>query len=105
MPEPYLIQVASEPHKVSPKIWTQWYLEEHLRDMVYFGVAQRASFYRGTSDLITNGDTPKDGSEGRSFLAMFQTPRKHGLRYPAFKEKVRQTTGLFDGRRGREVGE
>lgn len=73
--------------------------------MVYFGVAVNGSFYRAASPVYTHLDPPKDGNDQREFVVVFQTSREKALRYPAFKEKVRQTTELWGGKRGREVGE
>lgn len=105
MPCPYLIQVFSQPHEVSPEIWIQWYLEEHIRDMVYFGVAKKAAFYRASSDVLEHLVPPNDGNNGRSFLTLFHTDQKDALSCPEFREKVRQTTQRWGGKRGREVGE
>ncbi|KAK5687865.1 hypothetical protein LTR17_026696 [Elasticomyces elasticus] len=86
-------------------MWIQWYLEEHIRDMVYFGVAKKAAFYRASCDVLEHLVPPNDGNNGRPFLTLFQTDRKDALSYPEFREKVRQTTQLWGGKRGREVGE
>lgn len=105
MPHPYLLQVFSQPHKVSPELWIQWYLEEHIRDMVHFGVVKTAAFYRASGITHIHLDEAKDGNEYKEFLAMFQTDRKKALTNPPFREKVRQTTALWGGKRGREVGQ
>lgn len=104
MPYPYILQVFSQPSAVSDEIWTQWYLEEHIRDMVYFGVIKTASFYHAIGSPLTCNDPPSHESDDTSFLAHFQTEGPKPLSNPNFKEKVRQTTELFDGKRGREVG-
>lgn len=55
MPNPFLLTIHSHPTKVSAETWTQFSLEEHIRDIVFFGVAKNAAFYRASSDTFTSG--------------------------------------------------
>ena len=73
--------------------------------MVYFGAVKTASFYRASSPAMSFNSPPRHASDGRDFLAYFQTDRPKALSNPNFREKVRQTTELWEGKRGREVGE
>ena len=105
MPYPYILQVFSQPNAVSDDLWRQWYLEEHIRDMVYFGVVKTACFYHATSQTYSYNDPPVHQSDDTSFLAHFQVDSSKPLSNPIFKNKVRQTTELWGGKRGREVGQ
>lgn len=105
MPHPYILQVFSQPTAVSGELWTQWYLEEHIRDMVYFGVVKTASFYSLVGQPFACNSPPAHQSDNTSFLAHFQVEGPKPLSNPSFKEKVRQTTELWGGKRGREVGQ
>lgn len=105
MPHPYILQVFSQPTAVSDELWRQWYLEEHIRDMVYFGVVKTACFYHAIGQVFSYNDPPAHQSDDTSFLAHFQVDSSKPLSNPNFKEKVRQTTELWGGKRGREVGQ
>lgn len=93
MPRPYILEVQSQPIKVSEEIWEQWYTEEHIRDMVYHKVSRTGAFYRSSSEVIRSGATPKNGNEGTKFYALYQTDRKHG---PESEGRVRKNTKLWD---------
>ena len=108
MPADYLLQVHSHPVRVPITTWQQWYLEEHLRDMVYFKAAQTGAVYKAASNVIrttnpndtalsrTLSATPPDGNDFKSFLALYQTDHEHCLDYPEYKDHVRLTSQLWD---------
>ena len=98
MPRPYLLEVFSQPSQVSEDIWTKWYLEEHIRDMVYFKASRTGALYRSSSEIIQSGNVPTDGSENMKYLALYQTDRKHCLDFSEFKDHVRKKSKLWDER-------
>ena len=63
--------------------------------MVYFKVSRTGAFYRSSSEVTYSGDTPKDGSEERTFLALYQTDRSRCIQYPEFKDNVRRESELW----------
>ena len=107
MPRPYLLQVHSQPKHVPKETWTKWYLEEHIRDMVYFHAAQTAAFYRSSSESFTYLEPAEDGGDRMTFVALYQTDRKKCLQYPEFKDHVRQKSQLWNDESliGRDVGD
>ena len=96
MPRPYLLQVHSQPKSVSEDTWTQWYLEEHIRDMVYFKASRTGAFYRATSDVLTYLEPPNDGNDEKRFFAIYQLDRKGCLDTPEYKDNVRLRSALWD---------
>jgi hypothetical protein len=95
MPRPYLLSVHSQPTRLSNETWIKWYLEEHIRDMVYFGASKTGAFYQSSSDLFTSGSPPKDGSEEMKFLALYQTDRKGTNDSVEVRERVRKTSEMW----------
>lgn len=113
MPQQYLLHVHSHPVRVPLTTWTQWYTEEHLRDMVYFRAARTAAFYRATSSVLRSvglveedtaaltlaripSATSPDGNDFKDFLALYQTDRKHCLESAEYRENVRLGSELWD---------
>ena len=107
MPTPHLLRVGSRAVAVPEATWLQWYLEEHIRDMVHFRVSKTAAFYRSASEIFHSGaHMAEEDTDRMSFFALYQTERKRCLESPEFKDHVRQETGLWQpGLRGRDVGE
>ena len=97
MPTPYLLSVHShpKPSKLSTQTWIQWYLEEHIRDMVYFGASKTGAFYTAASEIFTSNSPPKDGSESMDFLTLYQTDRKAVTESVEVREKVRKTSSMW----------
>ena len=98
MPAHYALQVFSQPTQVSEDTWTQWYTEEHIRDMVYFGASKTGSSYIASSPALTTGEFPQDGNASKNFLALYQTDRKHCLDHAEYKDKVRLRSELWDAK-------
>lgn len=106
MPRPYTLQVSSRPVKVSEDVWTQWYTEEHIRDLVFSGASKTSAVYRATSGPITvnvtgdnSGKASENSSNDTTFLALYQSATKHVLeacRAPDLNCKVRIHSSLFD---------
>ena len=104
MPRPYALQVTSGPIKVSEEIWTQWYTEEHIRDVVYSGASRTSAVYSASSNTVTSANDqdgnitqPNDGAE-TNFLALYQSTTPHVLQnctLPDLKCKVRIHSSLF----------
>jgi hypothetical protein len=94
MPPQYLRQVPSQPTKVSEEVWKHFYLNQHLREMVYYGVAKTSALYQSTSDIIA-ADNSK-AVIGKPFVAMYQSNTPEITNTPAFHEKVRLSYHEWD---------
>jgi hypothetical protein len=89
MPPPYLRQVPSQPTEVSEEVWKHFYLNQHLREMVYYGVAKTSALYKSMSEpMASEDDRP---IIRKPFLAMYQSNTPDITKTPAFQKKVRLT--------------
>ncbi|KAK4500052.1 hypothetical protein PRZ48_008238 [Zasmidium cellare] len=86
---PYLLHVNSRPSKVSDDLWTQWYIEEHLPDLVSSKTSNRATFYKELPPLF---DGASDSQ--RNFLALYQTDFQECLKTENYAN-LRKTSELF----------
>ena len=95
MPEQYLLHIFSTPVKVSTETWSQWYTEEHIRDMVHFKASRTAAVYQATTNAVVSSagssQSPYDldNTGQSSFLALYQTDKAHCLDHPEYKDHVR----------------
>ncbi|TKA80860.1 hypothetical protein B0A55_02337 [Friedmanniomyces simplex] len=112
MPQKYLHQVHSHPIRVPLSTWEQWYTEEHLRDIVYHGIAKTAALYKASSNVVRSaaGDnedaslgltrvasaTMPDGNDFKQFLALYQADREHPCDSEDYEGNVRETSELWD---------
>ena len=86
----YLLHVNSGPKVVSNPLWKQWYIDEHLPDLVNAKSCSRASFWEEIgSPLNPNPDHP------RKFLALYQTDFEELLKSEEYKG-IRNTSELFE---------
>ena len=67
-PSQYLLHVNSGPTAVSNGLWKEWYIEEHLPDLLNAKSCNRATFYEEIG-------SPLDAhpSHPRKFLALYQS--------------------------------
>jgi hypothetical protein len=87
---PYLLHVNSRPTVVSNPLWKEWYIKEHLPDLVGAKSCDRATFYEEIPHpLNENPDHP------RKFLALYQTGFEELLKSDEYKG-IRKTSELFD---------
>ncbi len=98
--QPYLHHVHSQPIKISPEIWKQWYLEERSRDMVYFNVSSTAAFYEACSEVPAYLNPNPDGVDQMEFLAMYQMGRTIPRYMVEYQESVRTRSQLWEERLG-----
>lgn len=96
MPRPYTLCVHSNPTKLSPELWKQWVLEEHIRDMVWHNVAKTAAFYQSSSEIFTSKSPPSDGTEEMPFLAVYQTDRGDVSSGAGGSDKVRLKSEMWE---------
>lgn len=98
---PYLFHVNSCPKVVSDQLWRQWYVEEHLSDLVGAKSCDRATFYEEIpSPLNDKPDHPK------KFLALYQTGFEELLKSDEYKG-IRTTSELFEkeSARSKNIGD
>lgn len=87
---PYLLHVNSRPKIVSNPLWVEWYIDEHLPDLVNAKSCSRATFYEEVSwSLNPNPDHP------RKFLALYQTDFEELLKSNEY-QGIRSTSELFE---------
>ncbi|KAF2169027.1 hypothetical protein M409DRAFT_21038 [Zasmidium cellare ATCC 36951] len=86
---PYLLHVNSKPTKVSDDLWTQWYTEEHLPDLVSSKTSTRATFYKELPSLFGG-----ESKNPRNFLALYQTDFQECLKTENYTN-LRTTSELF----------
>lgn len=87
---PYLLHVNSRPTTVSNPLWKEWYIKEHLPDLVGAKSSTRATFYEEIpSPLNPNPDHP------RKFLALYQTDFEELLKSEEY-QGIRTTSELFE---------
>ncbi|KAK5175591.1 uncharacterized protein LTR77_000730 [Saxophila tyrrhenica] len=96
MPQPYLLHVHSQPTTIAPQVYHQWYLEEHIRDMVYFKVMKNSAIYQSTSDALLSSNSNAQKTDSMPFLALYQTARSNCLESAEFKNNVRVRSRLWD---------
>ena len=97
----YLLHVNSGPKVVSNALWKQWYIDEHLPDLVNAKSCSRASFWEEIeSPLNPNPDHP------RKFLALYQTDFEELLKSDEYKG-IRSTSELFEkeGAHSKNIGD
>ena len=92
-PSPYLLHVSSKPTQVSQKLWEQWYIDEHLPDLVNSKTAVRATFYKEIAEPTPACDHP------RKYLALYQTKFEECLKTKNYTE-LRKTSELFKAEGG-----
>lgn len=85
---PYLLHVNSKPTKVSNDLWSEWYIKEHLPDLVSSKTSNRATFYKELPPLL-GGEPP-----ARNFLALYQTDYEESLKTEHYTN-LRTTSELF----------
>lgn len=85
---PYLLYVNSKPTKVSDELWTKWYTEEHLPDLVSSKTSTRATFYKELPPILGGDPNP------RNFLALYQTDFEESLKTENYTN-LRTTSELF----------
>lgn len=96
---PYLLHVNSKPTKVSDDLWTKWYTEEHLPDLVSSKTSTRATFYRELPPILGGEPNP------RNFLALYQTDFEESLKTENYTN-LRTTSELFPKEGGtKHIGE
>lgn len=88
-PALYLLHVNSRPNHVSNKLWEEWYIAEHLPDLVNSKTSIRATFY----EEIPTPASPTL-SHPRKFLALYQTDFPESLETRNYKD-LRTTSELF----------
>lgn len=89
-PSPYLLHVNSRPTAVSNALWKQWYIEEHVPDLVNSGTSTRAAFYEEIGHpLGPNPDHP------RKWLALYQTDYQECLKTKNYEDGVRHSSELY----------
>lgn len=96
MPSPFALFVYSNPSKVSEDVWKEWYLKEHLRDMVYHKASRTGAFYQSSSHIITSREPPKDRSEDMKFLAIYQTAQAGTLKANWSNPLIRNTSKRWE---------
>jgi len=89
-PLPYLLHVNSRPTVVSSEVWRQWYVTEHLPDLVNSKTATRAAFY----EEIAMPAGP-ESDHPRKFLAIYQTDIEEALLSEQCRTGVHRTSELF----------
>jgi len=95
-PSPYLLRVNSGP-KISPDLWQQWYVDEHVPDLVFDGkVSTRAALYRATHNFTLGTKSPKADDE-KEFLALYQTDHAEVLEQEGYK-RLRTTSEMLPGK-------
>ena len=88
-PSTYLLHVNSRPKSVSNSLWVEWYVDEHLPDLVNAKSCDRATFYEEIgSPLNPDPDHP------RKYLALYQTEFEELLKSDEYKG-IRKTSELF----------
>jgi len=97
MPQPYALQVFSQPKAVDEKAWTQWYTEEHLRDIVHFKAAATAALYREIAEPAgaSEDEAQPFQGKGKTFYAFYQTEKPHPLTTLEFTTRVRTESELL----------
>ena len=96
----YLLHVNSKPTKVSNDLWAQWYVEEHLPDLVSSKTSTRATFYKELPPLFEGAS-----NSPRSFLALYQTDFQESLKTENYTN-LRTTSDFFPKEGGTEkIGE
>ena len=100
-PSPYLLHVNSRPKEVSNPLWVEWYITEHLPDLVGAKSSDRATFYEETG-FATNPypDHP------RKFLALYQSQFEELLKSEEYLG-IRTTSELFtkEGSKSNKIGD
>lgn len=77
-PSRNLLWVNSRPvEPTTESQWTDWYIKEHLPDLVNHTVSTRACFYKETHDFP--GASP-DATHESKFLAMYQSDMAEPLK-------------------------
>lgn len=94
---PYLLHVNSRPIIVSDKLWKEWYVDEHLPDLVNSGISVRATFYEEIPAPFNPSPT-----HPRKFLALYQTDFKESLKTENYTA-LRTTSEMF-AKEGGKVG-
>ncbi|KAK3056527.1 hypothetical protein LTR09_002320 [Extremus antarcticus] len=95
MPQPYLLHVNSRPTIITPETYQQWYLEEHIRDMVYFNATKTGAVYHSSSSCSHSENHATNETDQMDFLAIYQTAQPDCLDTPEFKNNVRQRSELW----------
>lgn len=89
-PSEFLLHVNSRPITVSDELWKQWYVKEHLPDLVNSKTTNRAAFYEEIGHpLAPNPDHP------RKWLALYQTDHEEAMSTKQFEEGVRHSSEMF----------
>ena len=92
---PYLLHVNSRPKLVSDEVWQEWYVKEHLPDLVNEGCAVRATFHTEVVSGPTVIEGPTD-SNPRKYLALYQSDIPECLDTDNYRKGVRKTSELFE---------
>jgi hypothetical protein len=92
---PYLMHINSRPKLVSDEVWQEWYIKEHLPDLVNHGCAVRATFHTEVLSGPTVIDGPSE-SNPRKYLALYQSDIPECLDTDNYRKGVRKTSELFE---------
>ncbi|KAJ9503579.1 hypothetical protein H2202_000718 [Exophiala xenobiotica] len=105
MSSQHLLFVNSRPQPgsgVDDDLWTKWYIEEHLPDLVNSKTSPRAAFYRETHDFALATKEPHP----RKFLALYQTDFEEPLKSKNFVDGVRHSSDMWpQGKGDTEIGD
>lgn len=97
MPRPYLHTVHSKPTKVSDSIWRQWYLEEHIRDMVYSKISRTGALYKSNTETFSYLNPSSSAIDQLDYVALYQTDKpSSSWDQKQYQENVRLKSQLWD---------
>lgn len=101
-PSPNLLWVNSRPvAKTTEKQWIQWYIDEHLPDLVGHHASTRATFYKETFDW-PGAPAAVEPHESK-FLAMYQSDFKEPLKSKEYLG-IRTTSEILPSKLIQEAG-